>query len=76
MVGVWASGIKVWRSFRASCACGLIESVSAVLTDWMMTTVAKIESSSDSKCVRWSATTPARAVGSGVRGATEARMSF
>lgn len=64
--GVWANGIKVWMSFRASCACELIERVGAVLTDWMITIVARIESNSDSKCVRCSAITPWKAAGRGV----------
>lgn len=63
---VQAGGIKVCRSFSASCACELIGIAGVVLTDWIMTTVARIESSSDSKCFRWSATASVRAAGRGV----------
>ena len=56
--GGCAIGTRVWRSLRASWACELTETVGVVLTDWMMTTVAKTESSSISRCFRWSATTP------------------
>ena len=39
-----------------------------VLTDWMITTMARIESSNNSKCFRCSATTPSRAAGRGIEG--------
>jgi len=60
-----AIGTMVWRSLRASWACGLTETVGVVLTDWIMTTVARTESNRVSRCFRWSATTPSEAVGRG-----------
>lgn len=59
----WTSGIKEWRSFRASCACVLTEMVGVVLTDWMIMTVSRTESSKVSRCFRWSAIMPLRETG-------------
>jgi hypothetical protein len=63
-----AIGTRVWRSLRASWACGLTETEGVVLTDWIMTMVARTESSRVSRCFRWSATTPSEAVGRDVVG--------
>jgi hypothetical protein len=66
----------VWRSLRASWACGLTKTVDEVLTDWMITMVARTESSKVSRCFRWSVATPSKAVGRGGVGLWDPTCGF